>query len=179
MKKVLYLFGQLKDKDIEWMIRTGRKERLQPGQAIIQEGVPTSALYFVLEGSLGIYLRATGNKAIDEAGTGEMVGEMSFVDARPPSATVAAVAAATVLAIPRTQMQARLDQDRDFAARFYLAVAMFLSDRLRQRSNLMGFGKGQDKPQQDDPDELDPNVLDNVHMAGTRFQEVLQRLMKG
>jgi CRP-like cAMP-binding protein len=176
MKKVLYLLGQLDDRDVEWMIQKGKKERLRPGTTIIREGQPLQALYVVLDGILGVATRAAGNQLIAHVGTGEVVGELSFVDARPPSATVTALTEAIVLTLARSDIQARLEQDLGFAARFYRAVAMFLSDRLRRASS---------SPDPDTPveesmvDELDPNVLDNIHLAGARFQQVLQRLLAG
>jgi CRP-like cAMP-binding protein len=106
-----------------------------------------------------------------------MVGEMSFIDARPPSATVTAAQDSAVLAIPRPQLVAKLDQDTAFAARFYRALATFLSDRLRGTVSRLGYSEGQ--PLQEDveyADELDDNVLDNVHLAGARFERIVKRL---
>jgi CRP-like cAMP-binding protein len=176
MRKVLYLLGQLDDRDVEWMIQKGKKERLQRGTAIIREGEPLQALYVVLDGILGVSTRAAGGQLIAHVGAGEVVGELSFVDARPPSATVTALTEAVVLTLPRSEIQARLDQDLGFAARFYRAVAMFLSDRLRRASS----APDPDTPAEESlVDELDANVLDNIHLAGARFQQVLQRLLAG
>jgi len=57
--------------------------------------------------------------------------EMSFVDARPSAATVTAVAPSLLLSIPHEQLAIKLEGDEGFAARFYRAIAMFLSSRLR------------------------------------------------
>jgi hypothetical protein len=43
---------------------------------------------------------------------------MSFIDARPPSATVQALDNTIVLAVPRRELAAKLEQDAEFAARF-------------------------------------------------------------
>jgi CRP-like cAMP-binding protein len=173
MKQTLYLFGQLQDRDIEWMIRSGRKQQLAPGTTIIEQGRPLQNLYFVLDGFLGVWVQAHGDTMIAQLGSGEIVGEMSFVDARPPSATVRAVTKAVVLALPREQFAAHLEEDAAFAAHFYRGVAMFLSDRLRKAESLARGGREEDKEE----DELDLNVLDNIHLAGLRFREVLQRLL--
>jgi CRP-like cAMP-binding protein len=175
MKRTLYLFGQRRDRDVEWMIRHGRKQRLAPGTTIIEQGRPLQSLYFVLEGSLGVWVKAAGDRMIARLGSGEVVGEMSFVDARPPSATVRAVTKAVVLAFPCEEFAAHLEEDAAFCAHFYRGVALLLSDRLRETRTPAREAAGADDDGEDD--ELDLNVLDKVHLAGSRFHEVLQRLL--
>ena len=99
MRKALYLLGQLSDADVEWMIAHGRRERVAAGTVLIREGQPVNAVYIVLDGVLEVTGSSVGGKV--PLGCGEVVGEMSFIDARPPSATVTVRDAAVVLAIPR------------------------------------------------------------------------------
>jgi CRP/FNR family transcriptional regulator, cyclic AMP receptor protein len=180
MKKVLYLLGQLSDTDVEWLIAKGRKEQIPAGTTLIEAGQATSALYIVLAGSLSVSVPGLGDQHTPKLGCGEVVGEISFVDARPPSATVQAAADSVVLAIPRKELAAKLEHDSEFAARFYRSIAMFLSHRLRTREQRMAFGARQELNENVQyEDELDSNVLDNVHMAGSRFERVLQRLLAG
>ena len=110
MKKALYLLGQLSDADVEWMIRDGRRQTIPPNFVLIREGMPIDAVYIVLDGLLQVTGSGLGG-AVIRLGCGEVVGEMSFVDARPPSATVTAATNAIVLAIPRRALAARLEQD--------------------------------------------------------------------
>jgi CRP-like cAMP-binding protein len=178
VKNSLYILGQLTDEDVEWMLATGSRRPLAPGTILIREGHPADALYIVLDGTLSVTLAALGGREVDQPGVGTIIGEMSFVDAHPPSATVSARAPAVVFAIDRGRLQAKLDQDPAFAARFYRALAILLSDRLRnalaQLDGGQQRGSGGDGL---DEDEIDLNVLDNVHLAGARFTRILQRLM--
>jgi len=178
MRKALYLLGQLSDADVEWMIGHGRRERLPPGTILIREGQPVNAVYIVLQGALEVSGSGLSGSRPIRLGCGEVVGEMSFVDARPPSATVTAADNVTVLAIPRPALANRLERDPEFAARFYRSLAVLLSYRLRDTVKRLGYGKGQ--PLREDveyEDELDAHVLDNLHLAGSRFDRVLQRLL--
>jgi bacteriocin-type transport-associated protein len=178
VRKVLYLLGQLTDLDVEWLIARGAKQQVTAGTVLIEQGRPVSALYVVLSGSLTVSFRGLGGGNSVPLGCGEVVGEMSFIDARPPSATVTAARDAVVLAIPRTELSRKLDQDSGFAARFYRAVALFLSHRLRATVLRLGYGKGRELDEDvEAEDELDPAVLDYVHLAGSRFDRVLQRLL--
>lgn len=178
MRKVLFFFGQVSDEDVEWLLHVGRKQNVPVGHALIREGQPVDAVYIVLDGTLAVSVAALGEREINQLGCGEVVGEMSFIDARPPSATVKAVKASTVFAIPRLELASKLKADAGFAARFYLAVALFLSDRLRSSVALLGYGGDKALDEEIEyEDELNPTVLDNVHLAGTRFDRMLKRLM--
>lgn len=179
MRKVLYLFGQLNDDDVEWMMATGRKRPVARGAILIQQGVPVDALFILLEGRLSVLL-GSQEREIARLNVGEVVGEMSFVDARPPSATVRGFEDSTVFAIPKTTLSDKLDRDLGFAARFYRALAIFLSTTVRERHRMLGYGAGVELDQvevEDDADELDPNVLDTVYLAGERFDRMVKRLM--
>src|SRR5206468_2225629 len=107
MKKVLYVLGQLSDTDVEWLITHGRREQVPRGTVLIQEGRPTHALYLVLDGTLEVTVAVLGEQPVSRLGCGEVVGEMSFIDALPPSATVTALEDAVVLAVPRQELAAK------------------------------------------------------------------------
>jgi CRP-like cAMP-binding protein len=180
MRKALFLLGRLSDEDVEWMVTYGRQRVVQPGDVLIRQGQPVGDLFLILEGSFRVWDERAGRE-LARLTSGEIVGEMSFVDANPPSATVAALGRGVVLALPRGLLQHQLDRDAGFAARFYRALAMFLSDRLRAtvaRTNDASAKPGLEEGVAAD-DELDPNVLDTVHLAGARFSQILTRLSSG
>ena len=110
-------------------------------------------------------------------GAGEIVGEMSFVDARPPSATVKALEDSTVFALSKATLN-RKHADTGFAARFYRALAIYLSTTVRERHRDLGMGVGGDgEAEEEDADELDANVLDGVYLVGERFDRMVKRVM--
>ena len=154
MRKALYILSDLDDDDIIWMAREGEVRRIGPGETLIQAGDPVTHLYFVVEGALEVVSRAGARLA--DLGLGEVVGEMSFVEKRLPDTSVRALAPTTLLAIPRDKMLAAFDGDNGLAMRFYRALAVFLSDRLRATSS-------------EDDGELDEGLLDNLQQAGERF----------
>jgi CRP-like cAMP-binding protein len=178
MRKALVFLGILNDADVEWMLAAGVKQELNPGQLLIQEGKPAASVFLVLEGALSVVARAAGNREVARLLPGEIVGEMSCIDSRPPSATVKALGSVSVLAIPRLGLEARLSQDAPFAALFYRAIAVFLSDRLRSTVGLLGYCPGQTLAEEASyADEIDTAVLDNVSIAGARF-DILQRRLR-
>ena len=176
MRKVLYIFGLLTDADVEWIARTGVRRRVREGRVLIQEGRPIESVIFLLQGEFLVTAQAAGEVA--RLGVGEIVGEMSFVDSSPPSATVTAVGECLALFLDKEIVARKLEADVAFGCRFYRALAIFLADRLRGTVRRMGYGAVQDLDMQTlAKDELDLGILDTVSMAGDRFDRMLKTLV--
>ncbi|MBT3327224.1 MAG: hypothetical protein HN396_13380 [Gemmatimonadales bacterium] len=103
------------------------------------------------------------------------MGEISFVDNHSATATVTAVEESHVLEIPRDVIRAKLETDKEFASRFYLALATFLADRLRGTLRLVQ-GQSADSDETSADDELELDRLDALSRAGDRFHRVLRQL---
>ena len=176
MKKVLFLFSQLNDQDIEWMSMVGRSRRFQPHEIVIEKGVHLRSIFIVLEGRLSIWVGQRKPIEIAQLGCGEVLGEMSFLEARPPSATVQAIEHSLMFEISKQELQHRLEQDFAFAARFYRALSLFLASRLRKTVGQMGYGESLSIAEEmGDEDELELDILDHLHLAGARFDRLLQQ----
>jgi CRP/FNR family transcriptional regulator, cyclic AMP receptor protein len=91
---------------------------------------------------------------------------------------VAAKTDCTALFLDKRTLQRKLGEDIGFASRFYHALAILLSDRLRATEKRMMYGR--DRSLEDESvrlkDELDIGVLDQVSMAGDRFERLLKRV---
>ncbi len=182
MRKVLFLFGQLNDDDVEWMLTAGARRFVPAGGVLIEQGVPVDAVFILLEGNLAVWLKGKRGpeRELARLNAGEIVGEMSFVDARPPSATVKALEDSTVFALSKAILTRKLAADPSFAARFYRALAIYLSTTVRERHRDLapGGAAGEEaEEEEDDVDELDPNVLDGVYLAGERFDRMVKRVL--
>jgi len=176
MRKALFLLGALDDRDIDWMISAGKQKRVAAGATLIHEGQEAESVFIVLDGAFAVRISAAGGKEIARLRAGEIVGEMSFVDARPPSASVVAVEDSMVLSISRNVLNERL-KTPDFGARFYRALAIFLADRLRNTVAQLGYGKTKpDAGAIEGEDEVGPTALENLVVAGARFDWMLRRL---
>jgi CRP/FNR family transcriptional regulator, cyclic AMP receptor protein len=177
MRKVLFLLSQLSDSDLDWMISHGQRQRVAAGTVLIHEGRDIDMLYVLLDGVWEVTGSRLGGQPI-RLSCGEVVGEMSMLDSRPPVATVTAATNSTVLAIPRLDLKIKCEEDSDFAARFYRSLAIFLVHRLRNTYRRFEYGKNQPMDEETEyEDELSPELLDSVHVAATRFDRALQRLL--
>ena len=168
MKRVLFFLGQLNDRDVEWMLHNGSKLMLETGDRLINKGEAIDSLYIVLSGQLAVCATNNYNECIAKLEAGEVVGEMSFIESRPPSVSVIVTKPSVVYQISREKIHARLLTNMEFKANFYYALALFLSNRLRKTTDQLGVGNP-------DEDLVDMNVLDSVAQAGSRFVKILHR----
>src|SRR5512140_3549371 len=129
MRKILFIFGVLNDSDIDWMVDAGARRWIASQQVLIEEGVPIDSIVLLLEGQMAVNVSVAGGVA--QLGAGDLIGEMSLVDSAPPSATVIAKVDCVALSIEKKTLQRKLAADLGFASRFYRALAIVLSDRLR------------------------------------------------
>lgn len=198
LRNVLSVLGALNDSDIDWLVEIGQRQKIPAKSVLIQQSRPVEALYILLDGSLSVFtfddvcnpfVRAFSVMNTDNPGQeitrlakGEMVGEMLFLNAHLPPTTITALQDSLVLAIPRSHLLIKLTQDIGFASRFYQMLANLLSIRLQDLLDRLGYGQQVDNRvaslngaiQADD--ELNFNVLDQMAIAGTRFDWMLRRL---
>lgn len=172
MRKVLFIFSVLSDADVEWLSQAGERIAIDPGTVLIPLGARVDHVFFVLDGRLAIRTRSRQTLSVLESG--EIVGEMSLVDPAPTTVSVESVAESTLLRIPDAIVREKLASDLAFAARFYRALCVFLADRMRHTTQRLGYGEGGAEP--DTRGELNEELLDNVHLAGARFERMLKRL---
>ena len=134
LKEVLYVFGALLDADIDALMRLGTREELPDGSALIEEGRHPGAVFLVLDGDLCVTVDGV-EEPVGHVGGGEIVGEMSLLEARVASATLrASNGAVSLLRIPEAPLRLLLDGDPALAARFNRALALLLGHRLRERN---------------------------------------------
>ncbi|WP_019503683.1 cyclic nucleotide-binding domain-containing protein [Pleurocapsa sp. PCC 7319] len=199
VRDVLHIFGQLHDSDLDWAIANGTLEKISAQTTLIRQGGPVEALYLVLDGQMAVSLESdqsnpltnifatlegveSSGREIAKLHKGEIIGETSFIDGRLPYATVTAVEDSLVLSLARPTLIAKLQQDIGFAARFYQAIVILLADKLQGIISRLSVGRRtyvQGKSLNDQiqyEDELDAKTLEQMSLAATRFDWMLERL---
>ncbi|MGK7929539.1 MAG: cyclic nucleotide-binding domain-containing protein [Spirulina sp.] len=168
-RKALLILGELNNSDLDWMLEKGRKEKIESDRVLIYEKEPINALYFVLSGKFSIWI---GDRELAQISAGEVVGEISFLDERPPLATVRAMEDSVVLSIPRWQLLSRL-RDEHFASRFYHGLAKCLSDRMRDTVRRLGYDLEFAELYREN-NEYDRLEVERLELAETKFKWLLQ-----
>lgn len=168
MKRVLFFLGQLDDRDIEWMTSNGQKRNISKGITLIQKGKSIDHLYIILSGEFNVYSQ-NGTELVARLGSGEILGEMSFLESRPPSVSVIATEHSQVYSISKDAIYLRMLSHPEFKGNFYYSLALFLSNRLRKTTDQLGYGNPEEE------DLVDMNLLANVSQAGSRFGHILHK----
>jgi CRP/FNR family transcriptional regulator, cyclic AMP receptor protein len=177
MRKVLYILSEFKDQDIDWITGVGDKQTVREGEFLVHAGELIDTLYIVLNGRLEVSIGGAG-AVVAHLGSGEIVGELSFLDSRPPNADVRATEDSIVYAIPSRRLTSKFRTDEGFAARFYRALGLLLSDRLRDTTSQLAYGSEKSlDSEEEEYSEISPDLLDKMGLAGQRFNDILSKLL--
>ena len=159
MRSALFLFAALDDADMRWLATHGSRRDFAPGDTLIRRGERLNGLLVILAGAARVDI--AGHTILRRAG--ECLGEVSLVDSRPASVTVAASEPTTALWLDGDTLRRQFAADPGFAARCYRGLAILLANRLREAT----------APDADDALDLDDIMLDAMARAGARFQLLL------
>jgi CRP/FNR family cyclic AMP-dependent transcriptional regulator len=96
----------------------------EPGEKVFIEGTPGATMYVVLDGNIEIHV---GDKPMEVAGRGAIIGEMSLIDSSTRSATVVAKDFCVLAQVNRSQFLSLMEK----TPRFALSVMKTLVTRLR------------------------------------------------
>lgn len=99
------------------------------GDKILAEGSSGHAMYVILEGSVEILV---GDRRLDVAGPGEIVGEMALIDSGARSANAIAISDCRLAPVDVRRFTYMVQQTPFFA----LHVMKVLADRLRRINRL-------------------------------------------
>lgn len=134
MNTSLALFSELSDADTDALFAIAQEVRVGGGTRFLEEGKPAAAVYVVLEGRVDLVSGPQDEIRLAEAGPGEILGEIAFLERG--GATLSAVAAedSLLLSIPVDALARLLEADPGLATRFYRAVAVSALRRLQARS---------------------------------------------
>ena len=141
------LLQELSNSDIDWLMVTGKRQKIDADRLLIKAGKQIDTFYLLINGSLTISVSQSSNNALNRAfaaledkstlerdiielKNGDIAGEELLVTTRAASTTVRTKLPSDVLMIPQQKLQAKLQQDIGFAARFYRGIALLLTERL-------------------------------------------------
>jgi CRP/FNR family cyclic AMP-dependent transcriptional regulator len=137
------IFAGLDRERIEAIERSGATAEFRPGELVIEEGRPNDQLFVILRGDLEVFLPKTDERltkvSIAPVGPGDCIGEYSFIDDKPASASVAATTHVEVFKISRAEIQRILESDADAGRMIYRNLLRLLVKRLRAENQLLNL----------------------------------------
>lgn len=103
--------------------------KLSSEEYLMREGEESHEMYYLSAGTLAVYKRkGDAEQQIGTIYAGELVGEMSFLDEMPRSASVRSIGECELTVIPKEKMQKYLSSQPNW----YRALVQTLLDRLRR-----------------------------------------------
>ena len=103
--------------------------KLAAEEYLMREGEESNEMYYLASGTMAVFQRkGDSERQIATIYSGELVGEMSFLDCEPRSATVKAIGDCELTVIPRDKLQSYLNGQ----PKWYRALVQILIDRLRR-----------------------------------------------
>ena len=101
-----------------------------PGETVFNEGSPGTSMYVVLDGNIEI---CVGNKSMEVAGRGAIIGEMALIDSSTRSATVVAQDYCVLAQVNQSQFLSLMELSPSFG----LSVMKTLVNRLRNMDTII------------------------------------------
>lgn len=125
------LLFALPEVEREWFLSAAREQEIAQGTVLVRQNDQLDALYLLIEGVLNVYHSVEEVKPLSTLGPGQIIGEMSFIENLPASATVVAAERCMVLQISFETLRQRMETSFDFNVYFQNALLPILSQRLR------------------------------------------------
>src|SRR5437762_13724147 len=91
MQTALGLLNELNEEHIDWIFRTGFERQVIANTVIVREKEPIVSIHIVLEGLFAVRIASIPDAEVGRLGPGEIIGEISFLENSPPSASVVAI----------------------------------------------------------------------------------------
>lgn len=184
LRKVLVLFAELDDLDVNTLAKLGSLRRIQPGEILLQQGDSVPSIFLILAGEAEIFVEINRvNKQVGSSRRGELLGELTLLnkDAQGATATVQSSGGMELLELNKEDLNQALDHDPKLAGRFFRSLSCMLSQRSRDQllaRQLASRSRGAEQDI-DDGDELDLTQLGGINRAGQRFNTLCQKFQSG
>lgn len=125
------LLRELSNVDIDWLVTSGERRTLATQTVLVMPEESLDVLYLVLEGSLAMSAPCSGRE-FAWLSRGDLLGMEWLFKTKPVSVTTAKTEA-VVLAVKKDVIAVKLERDASFAAHFYRAIALIMSEQIRHQ----------------------------------------------
>lgn len=176
MRSSLIMFDELNDDDVSLLIQSCEKIHYKAKDLVVEYGQKGRGIFIILQGQCRV--ETSDGEALDTLQSGDIVGEVSFVDQRNTVARVIALGELTVAVVYENVLREWVRKDTGFASRFYLGVARTLAYRLRLNMQV-ALSKNANifASEKEFSNQIDVEDLDAMTAAGSRLAYLLKRLL--
>lgn len=131
-------FAQMDDVELQAIAEAMTTLEYEPGELIISEGSDNSSVHIIREGGVRV-LREVDEKEVPlcDLGKGQTFGELSILGDGTTTATLKAIRKTTIHSLSMKDLDFVLEQSPGAAAKFWLAIARDLRDRLVETNEVV------------------------------------------
>lgn len=137
------LFQGLDVEDLQAVFRHGKVIELPASTVLLREGQKNENLFVLLHGAMEVYLPENDLRfervGVTNLGPGDCIGEYSFVDDQPTSASVASVENVALFQIQRDVFLDLMQQNKTLGMAVYRNLLLLMIGRLRRTNEEWGF----------------------------------------
>jgi len=134
----MILFKDFSEKELALIQQNIVNLSFNKNEIVFKEGDQTRDLYFLTKGKMTVYIylpESDIQKRLFAYAPGTVVGEMSFLDGDPRSASVWASERSEIMCLPIKNFQRLSQKEPELTAKFMKNLALEISGRLRRTSN--------------------------------------------
>jgi CRP-like cAMP-binding protein len=115
---------ELSDEQLRTLAPYIKFRDLEPGDVLVAEGTSDNHLYILLQGALGVVRNAGKADAVTlfTLTAGDLVGELSFLDATPHYASLVAMGPSRVFGLERERLESLLESHPEVVYRVMRAI---------------------------------------------------------
>ena len=127
------------EKLIEWVVTNATVVSAKQSLTLIREGDYCKEFYILRHGNLFVTTsrRSEDDVLLAKLSEGALVGEMSFLESRPPVATVVAEAGSEILAVNKDTLSSAIKNDSSLGRALYHLLAQKLSQQIQQQNAMV------------------------------------------
>jgi len=130
------LGSELSEEDVRTLASRVAFRDLKPDEVLVREGASDNHLYVIVSGALGVVRRAGTPDAVTllTLTTGDLVGELSFIDETPHYASLVSIGPTRVLGLERQKLEALLLERPEIVYRVMRAIVRTVHEIQRRIS---------------------------------------------
>lgn len=129
----LKLFDGIKPEDMQRLIAAGMMIEYDASGVILEENKDAHSLLVIVDGDVDVRKKTVGShsQTLARLGSGATIGEMSYVDRSPRSASVIAIGKTRIWRIPYTAMDSFCAERQEAGLIFVKNLAAYIAGRVR------------------------------------------------
>lgn len=132
--KRIDFFGGLTAFELTKISKISERVKFNANDEVMKEGGVCDSIYIIKEGALKV---VKGGKLLITLDAGSPVGEVSFIDKGPRSATVIAEEDSVLIKIPVDSLNELMSTDKELSCKIYRSIAVTLCQRLRDADDTL------------------------------------------